>query len=530
MIKTFNSFPILITKNGKRFNIIEFHLQPIVEFDQFVINDLNNEELLNLPASKCTELDLPAEWGEVEFVYKLEGQIVSRYQMVLSDEFKHSSFKTEKIDTYAKLKLLVQSEIERPNGSETEKDYQSDLIHQCTISEEARLAMMSKIRHILMRKGEIDKSQIESYTYKIFSDLWGMGVLQELDDDPEVGEISVNAREFPYFDCNIYYHKNGVKYQYDKTIANLTELKRILNNCVAFEGKELNNVQRASVEATRPNKDRVTILQPKASENYMLTIRKFANFVPSKESMYKSGTINEDIDKLFEVLVAGYANIGIGGAMNTGKTSLISFLLTYTNPLERKFIIANVSETDIHRTLRGHDIVVAKVDEDLNFTFEGHMRTGLRATAKRIIVPESRGAEFRELFEACYKTKGNMFTGHCMDDNGFMTACVDMYMSSTKSGNENSENIKNKLTAGIDIVVVMREVGEAIRIKSISEVIATDDYKFKEVRPLIYWKHDPEDPNNLNKGCYVRTEHRLSDKIKQRLNEKGVPMRKLKDL
>ena len=69
--------------------------------------------------------------------------------------------------------------------------------------------------------------------------------------------------------------------------------------------------------------------------------------------MKKFGTVDDYIDKLMNVVVKGKANIGIGGEMGTGKTSFINYLLTYTEPLERKVVIASVSETDVERVLKG---------------------------------------------------------------------------------------------------------------------------------------------------------------------------------
>lgn len=526
MLKTFRKYPIILTSNSKKENIMEFHKEVFKEFDNLKIYK-QQELIYDLSVSDCLSLTLSIELGVVDFAYFKQGELIHQVKVNLIEYLVSEEEIFANLDTYEQLKTIVRKEIESLSGTEEEKNHQAELILQCTINEKARAAMMARIKHIAIRAGFIPLQEIDSYSYRIYSELWGMGVLQELDDDNEVGEILVNATVHPEFSCSIYYYKKGIKHLYNKTIENLQELERIFTNSVAFEGKSPNAVDRAIIEATRPNKDRVTILQPSASENYSLNIRKFANFVPSKDSMMQSGTINEEIEVLLRTLVEGYANIGIGGPMNTGKTTMISYLLTYTKPIERKVVIAQVSETDIDRTLKGHDIILSRVDEDYGFTFEKHMRVGLRTTAERIIVPESRGSEFLSVVEACTKTKGNMFTGHAMDDKGFYQACIDMYLSNPMSANENSENVKNKLTAAIDIIIIMRQVGGKIRIKSISEVVATDDQKLQEIRPLYVWQHDPEDPQSVERGKYVKTSNRMSDKLKERLNEKGVPLSRL---
>ena len=170
----------------------------------------------------------------------------------------------------------------------------------------------------------------------------------------------------------------------------LKELENVFRKVVEFSKKELNSTDNAEIEAVRPNRDRVQIIIPDASENWSLNIRKFNNFVPNMEMMRKSGTIDDYNDRLFSVLVRGLANIGIGGFMGTGKTTLINFLLTYTDPITRKVVIASVNETDIDRVLKGHDVIVLNVDEEKGFSFENHLKASLRSTADRIVVPESR--------------------------------------------------------------------------------------------------------------------------------------------
>lgn len=236
------------------------------------------------------------------------------------------------------------------------------------------------------------------------------------------------------------------------------------------------------------------------------------------------GTIDDFIDDLFEVLVKGKANIGIGGPMGTGKTTMINYMLTYTPPSERKMVIASVSETDVERVLKGHDIIIGKVDEEKGFTFAKLLKASLRTTSDRVIIPESRGEEFKELYEANLKTKGNMFTAHAIDAKGFMEACVDMYLSNPNVSGETAENIRNKLVNGIDIIIMMRLVGNKIRIKSISEVTSDEEGHFDKIVPLYEFVFDPENPLE---GHYQRTEYRLSNKFKTRLNEMGIPFSKL---
>lgn len=450
---------------------------------------------------------------------------IGREELILIDKVALESGLSPEERSYEALKLYIKNIMDMPDGTEIEVSKHTELLKQATTDVNARVYVSAKIKKELMNKG-VDSHLVDDLTYRLYAELYGMGALQELDDDESIGEIMVNARTFPRFVCDIYYIKNQVKYKYDKTFKTLPEMENVFRKVVEFSKRELNASDNAMVEATRPNKDRVNVIIPEASENYLLNIRKFSNFLPNMEMMRKSGTIDDFNDRLFQVLVRGMANIGIGGYMGTGKTTLINFLLTYTDPMSRKVVVASISETDIDRVLKGHDVAILNVDDERGFSFEKHLKFALRSTADRIVVPESRGEEFKQIYEANLKTSGNLFTAHALDDDAFMDMCVEMYKSSPSAQSERAEYVKDKLAKSMDIVVIMRKVGGKIRIKSISEVIVKDG-KFVGLHPLQEWDFSPENPLE---GEYKRTSYRLSAALKRKLNENGIPMSEMEGL
>lgn len=519
--------PIVIMKNGKKARLHELKLEMGKDFQIIEVYMDTGDLLAKQKIVDYPYLSLDSELGTVKIVYKdMDDNYIDDEIVDLKVDDEDSKYYTKEELFYMQLKEEIAYEMDNPKGTDKEKAEHTRLLKETSIYDHARRYVMSRIRRLLIAKETIPIEEIDKLAYKLYSDLYGLGVIQELDDDPEVGEIMVNAKVFPHFQSDIYYFKNGKKEKFYYEFTNLEQLKNVFDRVVAFNKKAINSVETAIVEATRPNRDRVNIVVPDASENYILNIRKFTNFIPNLEMMKRSGTVDDFIDKLMDVLVRGKANIGIGGPMGSGKTTFVNYLLTYTPKIERKVVIASVSETDVDRVLSGHDVVVLNVDEDKGFTFERLLRTSLRTTAERVIIPESRGGEFKQLYEANLKTRGNMFTAHALDDESFLEMCVDMYMSSPEVSNENSIDIRNKLTKGIDVVIIMRKVGEKIRIKSISEILVDKNGAYMGMNPLYVWEFNPENPLE---GRYVRTKNRMTNTLKQKLNEFGVPMSDLKD-
>lgn len=545
-MNAFTSNPVVIEESGKKIGVIELDMDPETERFLLEVTNKDHQQLFFGEVDEDTFLSFDLSHQILVFSYldPVSRKVLKQKEIDLYETFeiykrlslfkegdkrlslsKEEELPKDKEILYKAIAKTVKEEMDSPKGTEKEIEHHTYMLNQCTMKDTARQYVVNKIRQIVSRFDGLSEEEIEEFTQKIYADFYGMGILQEIDDDPEVGEIMVNGYVYPHFHCDIYYVKRGKKNKYDKTFQSLDELMNVFTRAIAFSKKELNSVENAIVEATRSNGDRVNIIIPDASESYVMNIRKFRNFVPDLSTMKEYGTVDDFIDRLMRVLVKGKANIGIGGPMGTGKTTFINYLLTYTDPIELKVIIASVNETDVDRVLKGHHVVVLNVDEQKDFTFERLIRSSLRTTADRIIVPESRGEEFRQVYEANLKTKGNMFTAHALDDYSFLDACVDMYIG----GNANMDynHLKNKIAKSIDIVIIMRKVGHQIRIKSISEVVTDENKNFERMNLLYYWHSDPED---WTKGEYRRTENRLTDALKARLNEYGVPMSELKDL
>lgn len=522
----FTSNPIVFKNNNIPYKIIPLAID--VEEEEFKI------EVYNLAGVQLAKATMTADtFLSIEGVFE---SAIILYRTLDDDDIKEERVDFDKdkviLDLETEQSLLeqlmkkVKDEMDFPEGTQAEVQKHTEMLKRTTMDNNARMYVSSKIRNIISSSGAVRPEEVETYVYKIYSDLYGMGIIQELDDDIEVGEIMVNGAVFPKFKCDIYYIKHGKKHKFNKDFKSLDEMKQVFARSVEFNKKELNSVENAVVEATRANRDRVNILIPEASDNYILNIRKFANFVPDLNMMKRSGTVDSHVDDLMEVLVKGKANIGIGGEMGTGKTTFINFLLTYTAPIERKVVIASVSETDVDRVLKGHDVVVMNVNEDKGFTFDKLIKASLRTTASRVVIPESRGGEFKQVYEANLKTKGNMFTAHALDDESFLDMCTDMYLSSAESANESSEYIKTKLAKSIDIIIIMRKVGEKIRIKSISEVTLDENRQYAGMNVLYQWCFDPERPLD---GYYEKA-GTISDALRKRLNENGVSMTRMEHL
>lgn len=525
MVDIFNPHLIIIKQDEGILGIHDIKYDYTSMDYYIIITDSGGVELFKGELTSDTFIELEHSIGIVNISYYYKESNKLFYEEELDMQNLEGQVSNKAKASNNKLIEKVRYEMDNPKGTTDEVGFHTLMLKKSAYDKDARSYIENKIRQVLVREKNLTDLEIEELVFQVYSKFYGMGVLQALDDNSDISEIMVNAYTYPKFRCDIHYKKtNQPKKRYDNTFDNLNDLLNVFSRAISFSRKELNNMEDAIVEATRANGDRVNIIIPEASESYILNIRKFTNFTPTKENMLEAGTINEEIDVLMDALVKGKANIGIGGEMGTGKTSFINYLLTYTDPIERKAVIATVREIDIERTLKGHDIIVLNVDESKGFTFGQLLRTSLRTTADRVIVPESRGDEFKQVYEANLKTKGNIFTAHATTDEEFLDVCTDMYMGDTLG---DATFIKNKISKSIDFVIIMAVVEDRIRIKSISEVVLDENNQYEELNLLYYW--DFGDGENRNLG-YKRTGNRISERTKRKLFIEGVSSQVLKGL
>lgn len=526
--------PIAVRDGERLYKIIEFSKEIIEEFTKLQIKTPDDNVLIKeFEVDENSLISIDRKLGVIKIVYCNDDgdELYSEVVDLMEPDRVEMEPEAPEVTLYKKIKKYVQNHMDAPEGTPAEIAFHTQQLKDAPVDEKAKKYVTVKIRKLVSTFSDIPNEEIEGYVRKIYADLYGMGILQDLDESQEVGEIMVNAVTFPEFRCDIYYIVNQRKYKYEKTFATFMDMYNVFSRVIAFEGKELNSVENALIETSRPNRDRVNIIIPLASDNYCLNIRKFTNFVPDKNMMKKSGTVNEEIEEVLNVLVEGKANIGVGGPMGTGKTTFVNYLLGYTPAMERKVVIASVSETDVDRVLKGHDVLIFNVKDEFGFTFSALVRASLRTTADRVIIPESRGGEFKDLYEANLKTKGNMFTAHAIDDYSFLDMCVDMYMSSPEAGEANPDFIRNKICKGIDIIIMMTRIngpdGAKIRIKHISEICVNDRQEFSHMNRLVEWVIDEDNPSN---GWYQGCGNTISDALRRRLIGFGVNKKKLEKM
>lgn len=234
---------------------------------------------------------------------------------------------------------------------------------------------------------------------RVRAELQGLGPLQEYAEDPAVTDILVNGPSAVWID------DGGGLRRTRLTFSGEEEVRALASRLVAAGGRRLDDGN--PCVDVRLDRYRVhAVVPPLSTKGTLLSIRIQRQRTFSLDDLVASGALDPHVFSILRDIVGQRLNFLISGATGTGKTTLLSALLSLSGPDERLVTVEDSAELSPahphtiglqsrHGNLEGNGVVdLAEL-----------IRNALRMRPDRLIVGECRGAEVRELLAA-------MNTGH----------------------------------------------------------------------------------------------------------------------
>jgi pilus assembly protein CpaF len=183
----------------------------------------------------------------------------------------------------------------------------------------------------------------------------------------------------------------------------------------ALGGQRLDDA-RPTVDARLPDGTRLhAVLPPVADGCTLLSLRVVRHRAFDLAALVRSGTVAPDVAPVLHALVRRRASLVLSGATGTGKTTLLSTLLSLADPGERIVLVEESGEL-----VPTHPHVVRLLVRRPNVEGAGAInlvdlvREALRMRPDRIVLGECRGPEVREVLGALNTGhRGGATTLHC---------------------------------------------------------------------------------------------------------------------
>jgi pilus assembly protein CpaF len=248
--------------------------------------------------------------------------------------------------------------------------------------ERTRGKVLAVIQDAVSRvKTTLEVPEKEHLSLEILDEVFGLGPLAPLLQDPTIDDILVNGAK------EVYVERAGVLEETKIIFKDDAHLMRVINKIVSAIGRRV-DASSPMVDARLANGSRVNVIVPPlAIDGPHLSVRCFGHVPLTEENLLANKTLSAPMLGLLKAAVGGRLNIVISGGTGAGKTALLNVLSGYISSKERIVTIEDSAE--------GKGAVQARQ----------LVTNSLRMRPNRIVVGEVRGEEAFDMLQA-------MNTGH----------------------------------------------------------------------------------------------------------------------
>ncbi|MCL3817389.1 TadA family conjugal transfer-associated ATPase [Aeromicrobium wangtongii] len=277
------------------------------------------------------------------------------------------------------------------------------------------------------------------------SETRGAGLLDPLLAMPDVTDVLVNGPDDVYVDRGLGLEAMAVRFEDDDAV------RRLAQRLAAQAGRRLDDAS-PWVDARLHDGTRLhAVLAPLARPGTVISLRIPARRSYSLAALREAGSLTGDGLHLLQRLVSSRAAFLVTGGTGTGKTTLLSALLSEVAPAERIVVVEDATELrPDHPHVVGLEARPANAEGAGRVTVRDLVRQALRMRPDRLVVGEVRGAEVVDLLAA-------LNTGHeggCGTVHANSTADVPARFEALGvAAGLPREAVHSQLAAGIDVVV-----------------------------------------------------------------------------
>ncbi|MDM8085603.1 TadA family conjugal transfer-associated ATPase [Cellulomonas cellasea] len=294
------------------------------------------------------------------------------------------------------------------------------------------------------------------------AEVLGAGPLQPLLDDPHVTDVLVNAPD------QVWVEREGRLERSAVDLGTPEQVRDLAVRLAAAGGQRLDDAS-PSVDARLPDGARLhAVLPPVAGGCTLISLRTLRRQAFTLDELVRAGSVAPGLVPVLRALVAERANFLVTGATGTGKTTLLSALLSLVAPDQRIVCIEESGEL-----APDHPHVVRLLARAANIDGAGAVgladlvRQALRMRPDRIVLGECRGAEVRDVLTA-------LNTGHeggCATLHANTAADVPARLEALAAlAGMGRESVAAQAASALDAVVHLRRDGPRRHIAEVAVV------------------------------------------------------------
>ncbi len=368
----------------------------------------------------------------------------TRSRLTLNPEYQELKFKLHR-------RLLDKINLEALNSIENQK-----------VRAEVRNALMALIDEESTLLSSLERQQICD---EVLDEVFGLGPLEPLLQDPTVSDIPVNTHK------QVYVERKGKLELTNVTFKDDGHLLRIIDKIVSQVGRRVDESS-PMVDARLSDGSRVNaIIPPLAVDGPLLSIRRFGTDKLMPDDLVASKSLTPGMMELLKAVVRSRLNVVISGGTGSGKTTMLNALSAFVSPRERIVTIEDAAELQLKQP---H--VVRLETRPPNLEGEGAVRqrellvNSLRMRPDRIVIGECRGEEALDMLQAMNTGHdGSMTTVHANTPRDVLSRLEVMITLGAMSMPITA--IRGQISSAVDLIVQVERLSDGSRrCRSITEV------------------------------------------------------------
>jgi pilus assembly protein CpaF len=297
----------------------------------------------------------------------------------------------------------------------------------------------------------------ERFVKEIQDEVFGLGPLEPLLQDPTISDILVNGSS------DIFIERRG---KLEKTVARFRDdahLMRIIEKIVSAVGRRIDESS-PLVDARLADGSRVNvIIPPLALDGPAMSIRRFGTDPLTVENLVEYGALTPEIVELLRAIVSCRLNVLISGGTGSGKTTLLNVVSSFIPEDERIVTIEDSAELQLKQ-----EHVVRLETRPANIEGSGRIAqrdlviNSLRMRPDRIVIGEVRGAESLDMLQAMNTGHdGSLTTVHANTPRDALSRVETMVAMAGLDMPQRS--VRSQIASAIDVVIQLSRLSDGRR-------------------------------------------------------------------
>ena len=353
---------------------------------------------------------------------------------------------------------VLQQQIKSAVHKELLKRLDLDRLGEFNDTRAGQQQLFTMIQRMMTEQGvPLSSSERDKLTQEVVDEVFGLGPIEPLLNDPSVSDILVNTFNSVYVERRGLLEKTNIVFKDNK------HLMHIIDKIVSAVGRRVDESS-PMVDARLADGSRVNVIIPPLSiDGPILSIRRFGRTPLGAEDLLRTQMLTRPMLDVLERAVQGRLNIVVSGGTGSGKTTLLNVLSGFISERERIVTIEDSAEL-----LMRQEHVVRLETRPPNTEGHGAIRqrelviNALRMRPDRIVLGEVRGEETLDMLQAMNTGHdGSLTTIHSNSPRDALARMETMCMMGEIRLPEKA--IRAQIASAVHVIVQVARMGDGSR-------------------------------------------------------------------